>query len=264
MKNILILLISLTLIFVVVSETSALEDDPITITILYDNYIFSEGTKADWGFSCFIKGTEKTILFDTGTSGGTLFHNINKLKVNPKEVELVAISHIHGDHTGGLFSFLGKNNKVTVYLPVSFPDAFAKRVIKSKAKVVSVDEPVEICKNVFSTGEMGTRIKEQSLILNTSKGLVVITGCAHPGIVDIVKRAKEVIDKDIYIVFGGFHLLNKSEIEVKRIINQFKDLGVIKVGATHCTGDRAIKLFKQAYGDNFIQMGVGRVIKVAE
>jgi len=127
-----------------------------------------------------------------------------------------------------------------------------------------VSKPVEICKNVFSTGEMGTQIKEQSLILNTSKGLVVITGCAHPGIVDIVRRAKEMIDKNIYLVFGGFHLMQKSEVEVKNIISQFKDLGVEKVGATHCTGERAIQLFKQAYGDDFVQMGVGRVIKISD
>lgn len=261
MKSILVLLVSLILIFTVTGKTRAYEKNSITITILYDNYIFSEGTKADWGFSCILKGTEKTILFDTGTRSDILFHNINKLKVNPKDVELVAISHNHGDHTGGLFAFLKENNEVSVYLPVSFPDGFFRRVENAGAKTVSVDKPVEICKDVFSTGEMGIRIKEQSLILNTSKGLVVITGCAHPGIVDIVKKAKEVLDDKIYLVIGGFHLRAKSENEVKNIISQFKDLGVLKVGATHCTGDNAIALFKKAYGENFVQMGVGRVIK---
>lgn len=264
MKNILILLVSLILTFTAVCKASALEDNPITITILYDNYIFSEGLQTDWGFSCIIKGTEKTILFDTGTKSHILFHNINKLSVNPKDVELVAISHIHGDHTGGLFAFLDENNKVTVYLPASFPDEFASRVKKAGAKVVPVDKPAEICKGVSLTGEMGVQIKEQSLILNTSKGLVVITGCAHPGIVGIVKRAKEVIDKNIYLVCGGFHLMNKSEDEVKEIISEFKDLGVMKVGASHCTGDRAIELFKEAYKENFVQMGVGKVIRISD
>lgn len=264
MKNILILFVSLILTFSTIHKASALEGDSITMTILYDNYIFSEGLKTDWGFSCIIKGTEKTILFDTGTNSDILFHNINKLKVNPKDVELVAISHIHGDHTGGLFAFLDENNKVTVYLPASFPDEFVSRVEKAGAKVVPVDKPVEICKGVSLTGEMGVQIKEQSLILKTSKGLVVITGCAHPGIVDIVKRAKEVVDKKIYLVCGGFHLMNKSEDEVKEIISEFKDLGVIKVGASHCTGDRAIELFKEAYKENFVQMGVGKIIRISD
>lgn len=264
MKNILILAFSLLFTFTAVCKVSALEDTPITITILYDNYIFSKGLQADWGFSCIIKGTEKTILFDTGTKSHILFHNINKLNVNPKDVELVAISHIHGDHTGGLFAFLDENNKVTVYLPASFPDEFVSRVEKAGANVVPVDKPAEICKDVSLTGEMGVQIKEQSLILNTSKGLVVITGCAHPGIVGIVKRAKEVVDKKIYLVCGGFHLLSKSEDEVKEIISEFKDLGVMKVGATHCTGDKAIELFKDAYKENFVQMGVGKVIEISD
>jgi len=264
MKNILILAFSLLFTFTAVCKVSALEDTPITITVLYDNYIFSEGLKTDWGFSCIIKGTEKVILFDTGTKSDILFHNINKLNVNPKDVELIAISHIHGDHTGGLSALLEKNNKVIVYLPVSFPDEFVSKVEKAGAKAITVDKSVEICKGVSLTGEMGVQIKEQSLVLNTSKGLVVITGCAHPGIVDIVKRAKEVVDKKIYLVCGGFHLLSKSEDEVKQIISQFKDLGVIKVGASHCTGDRAIELFKQAYKENFVRMGVGKVIRIPD
>ena len=260
MKNLLALLFSLILVSAVVTNPPALEGKQIEITILYDNYPFSEGLKTDWGFSCIIKGTEKTILFDTGTQGDIFLENIGKLEVNLKDVEIVAISHNHGDHTGGLNSFLGVNNRVTVYLPVSFPQQFFKNVEQKGAKTISVDKPVEICKDVFSTGELGVQIKEQALILNTKKGLIVITGCAHPGILNIVKRAKEVVNEKIYLVFGGFHLLRKSDDEVKEIINQFRELGVMKVGATHCTGDGAIRLFKEAYGGDFIRMGVGKKI----
>lgn len=242
----------------------SLEGDAVTITILYDNYPFKEGLKTDWGFSCIIEGTEKTILFDTGTKSDILFHNIELLKVNTAGVELVALSHIHGDHTGGLSAFLEENNKVTVYVPNSFPDAFKKGVKDSGAEVVSVSEPVEICSGVHLTGEIMGPVNEQALILDTNKGLVVITGCAHPGIAGIVRRAKEVVKKDVRLVFGGFHLMNKSDAELKTIIGQFKDMGVQKVGATHCTGDRAIELFKQAYGENFIQMGVGKVIQIKD
>lgn len=264
MKNGIALFICLVLIFSVAEKASAYEADKIKITFLYDNYLFSEGTQTDWGFSCIIKGTEKTILLDTGTKSDILFHNINFLKVNPEDVELVVISHDHGDHTGGLFSFLNKNNKVSVYFPTSFFDRYAERVKEKGAKAVRIDKPVEICKDVFLTGEMGEQIKEQSLILDTNKGLVVITGCAHPGIVSIVKRAKEILDKEIYLVLGGFHLLRKSEAEVKEIIKDFRALGVLKVGASHCTGDRAIELFKEEYGKNFVRLGTGRVIEIQD
>jgi len=264
MKKIFILSLSFLLIFTVLGKMSSLHANPITITILYDNYLFSEGTKTDWGFSCIIEGIKKTILFDTGAKSEIFFFNLNKLNVDPKKVEFVVISHNHGDHTGGLFSFLNENNEVSVYLPQSFPDSFVKRVEDAKAKVVSVDKPVEICKDVYLTGEMGIQIKEQSLILNTNRGLVVITGCAHPGIVNIVRRAKEVLDKDIYLVFGGFHLLRLPDNSIKEIIEQFKEMGVLKVGATHCTGDRAVELFKEAYGENYVKMGVGRVISISD
>jgi len=260
MKNIIILSV---LTFMLIDKVQAQEKNQITITILYDNYLFSEGLKTDWGFSCIVKGTEKTILFDTGTNSDILFYNINKLNVNPEDVELVALSHNHTDHTGGLLSFLGKNNKVSVYIPASFPESFVRKVKETKAEVIPVEKPVEICKDVFLTGEIGTQIIEQSLILNTSKGLIVITGCAHPGIVDIIKRAKEILNKKVYLAFGGFHLGSKSEREVENIISDFRDLEVINAGPTHCTGDKAIELFKKEYGENFVQMGVGKVLQIS-
>ncbi len=264
MKLISALFICFFLIFISVGNMHPLESSEITITILYDNYPYGQGLKTDWGFSCIIEGMEKTILFDTGTRSDILFHNIKTLGVNPKNVDLIALSHEHGDHTGGLSEFLKENREVTVYMPASFPGVFKKEVENSGAKVVSVDEPLEICNKVYLTGEMVGPANEQALILDTDKGLIVITGCAHPGVVGMVKRAKEVVKKDIHLVFGGFHLVNKSEAALQEIIDQFKEMGVQKVGATHCTGDRAIEMFKQAYKKDFIPMGVGKVIHIKD
>ena len=239
-------------------------ETPVKFTILYDNYVFEEGTDANWGFSCLIEGTEKTILFDTGTRSDILFHNIELLDVDMSKVEQVVISHDHGDHTGGLAAFLSRNHDVSVYLPISFPPGFFESVRQDKARTVSVDDPVEICSNVFLTGEMGIQIPEQSLIVNTSRGLVIVTGCSHQGIVNILKRAKEMLDRPIHLVFGGFHLLQHSEEDVEAIIQEFKKMGVEKCGATHCTGDRAIALFKDAFGENYVRMGTGRVVEIGQ
>ncbi len=232
------------------------------VTILYNNYVFTEGLQSDWGFSCLLEGTEKTILFDTGARGDLLFENIEKLKVNPKDVELVVISHNHGDHTGGLLTFLEKNSNVTVYLPPSCPDSFVQQVEGTGAKVVIPNAPLEICKGVHLTGPMGKEIIEQSMIVDTDEGSVVITGCSHPGIVDIVRKSKTILPKDIHLVFGGFHLLRKPEAEIEQIISEFRKLGVKKAGPTHCTGDQMIQTFKNAYGDGFLQMGVGRTLEI--
>jgi 7,8-dihydropterin-6-yl-methyl-4-(beta-D-ribofuranosyl)aminobenzene 5'-phosphate synthase len=109
---------------------------------------------------------------------------------------------------------------------------------------------------------MGEEVKEQSLVIDSPRGLIVVTGCSHPGIVSILRRAKEILDKPIYLVFGGFHLAQKSEAEMREIIAAFKELKVEKCGATHCTGDRSIAMFKKAFGENFVSMGTGRIMEV--
>jgi 7,8-dihydropterin-6-yl-methyl-4-(beta-D-ribofuranosyl)aminobenzene 5'-phosphate synthase len=235
---------------------------PLKFTILYDNYLHLEGTKPDWGFSCLIEGAEKTILFDTGTRPDILLHNVDRLGVDLKKVEQIVISHDHHDHIGGLPAVLEQNHEVSVYLPVSFAYEIVRSVETTRAEVVSVDEPVEICPNVYSTGEMGVEIKEQSLIINTDRGLVIVTGCSHQGIVEILRRAKELFDRPIHLVFGGFHLGGKEDAELEEIIRHFKEIGVERCGGTHCTGDRAIELFKKAYGESYVPMGTGRILEI--
>ena len=239
-------------------------DTPLKFTILYDNYLHKQGTKPDWGFSCLIEGTEKVILFDTGTQPDILLHNVDHLGVDLKKVEQIVISHDHYDHIGGLPKVLDKNPNVSVYMPVSFSYEIVRSVEAKKAKVVSVDEPIEICPNVYSTGEMGVQIKEQSLILNTKRGLIIVTGCSHQGIVNILKRAKKLFDRPIYLVFGGFHLGGTPDAKVEEIIRNFKEIGVEKCGATHCTGDRPIELFRKAFGDNYVPMGTGKILEIKQ
>jgi 7,8-dihydropterin-6-yl-methyl-4-(beta-D-ribofuranosyl)aminobenzene 5'-phosphate synthase len=248
----------------VCSSNNENESGEIKLTILYDNYIAAEGTKTDWGFSCLIEGTEKTILFDTGTKSDILLHNIKKLNVDIGKIEQIVLSHEHGDHTGGLFSILEKKSDAPVYIPASFSDAFVNKVKNAGATAIRVDMPMKLCENVHLTGEVKGPANEHAVIIDTSKGLVVITGCAHPGIARIVKKARDQLEKDVYFVLGGFHLMDKSENQINDIIQQFKAAGVIKCGATHCTGDEQIKMFSKAYGKNYVEMGVGRIITLPE
>ena len=229
----------------------------VVLTVLYDNYASVSGAKTQNGFSCLIEGIPHTTLFDTGTKPEILFHNIDLLKVDIKEIEWVFLSHSHGDHTGGLMSLLKRHPKVTVFFPESFPYGFVKRIERRKAQIQDIRKPGELSAGVFHTGQMGRQIKEMGMILDTAKGSVLITGCAHPGVVEMIKRAKKVVKKKVYLVLGGFHLLKKSETEIEEVIAEFKKLGVQKVAPTHCTGDKAIELFKKAYGENFVSAGVG-------
>jgi 7,8-dihydropterin-6-yl-methyl-4-(beta-D-ribofuranosyl)aminobenzene 5'-phosphate synthase len=234
----------------------------LKITILYDNYIFTEGTKADWGFACLVEGPEKTILFDTGMKPEVLKENIEKLNIDLSKIDLVVISHNHMDHLGGLPAVYEKKSPVEVLLPASLPKEAIEGFKESKAKFSVVEKPIIICNGVLLTGVIGQGIPEQALVINTSKGFVVITGCAHPGIVEIIKRAVELTSGDMYLVLGGFHLLQNTDEQVKQIIAEMKALGVKNCSASHCTGDKAIAVFKESFGENYIPLGVGKIITI--
>ncbi len=232
----------------------------IEITVIYDNYLFKPGLKTSWGFSCVVKGTEKMILFDTGGNSSVLLSNMEKLEIDPKRIDLVVLSHIHGDHVGGLDDFLEQNAEVDVYLPQAFPRNFKEKVRNYGAKIFEVQENTKICENTYSTGVLGMGIKEQTLIVRTEQGIIVITGCAHPGIVNIVKKAKDLLKEDVLLVMGGFHLMGQSQGSIEKIISQFRNLGVHFVGPCHCSGDTTRQLFQREYDENYINIGVGKVI----
>ena len=229
------------------------------LIIVYDNNPFDNQLRTAWGFSCLIRLAQETILFDTGGDSSTLLHNMRQLQIDPGEVDAVVLSHIHGDHVGGLGGFLEKNNAVTVYLPQSFPHSFKDEVKSLGAKVEEVYEARELFLGVHTTGELGNGIKEQSLIVTTSKGLVIITGCAHPGVVNIIRIARDIVPDDrVYLAIGGFHLSGASSTQIESIIKEFSHLSVEKVAPCHCSGDETRRLFKERYGEGYIESGVGK------
>jgi 7,8-dihydropterin-6-yl-methyl-4-(beta-D-ribofuranosyl)aminobenzene 5'-phosphate synthase len=237
------------------------ETQPITLTIVYDNNALDARLKTAWGFACLVETGEMTLLFDTGGDGPTLLGNMAALGIDPRRIDVVVLSHNHADHTGGLEALLDMDSHKIVYAPRSFPADFKLRV-SQRANVIEVSEPAMIANHIRTTGEMGAAIIEQSLLIETDKGLIVLTGCAHPGIVEIVQQAKTY--GNVYLAMGGFHLKDKSADQVEAIIAEIKQLGVRQVAPSHCTGDSAIQQFKQAFGAEFIPAGVGAVMHAAQ
>jgi 7,8-dihydropterin-6-yl-methyl-4-(beta-D-ribofuranosyl)aminobenzene 5'-phosphate synthase len=239
-----------------------MESKTLTLTIVYDNNAYDPHLRTAWGFSCLIEYQGQAVLFDTGGDSLTLLANMATLDIDPVQIEAVVLSHVHGDHTGGLSGLLPMaDDDLTVFVPQSFPARF-KDAVRARVQLVEVDGPREIGEGMYTTGEMGAGIIEQSLMVETAEGLVVITGCAHPGIVEIVRQAKTLSDDEVYLVLGGFHLGGKSRKQIEGILSEFRRLGVRKVAPCHCTGEQALRMFRQEYGEDFIQAGVGKVVRV--
>ena len=149
-------------------------------------------------------------------------------------------------------------------MPASFPDEIKKTVEEKKSRTVEIKDFSKIDDFVWLTGEMGSQIIEQSIIIETEGGLVILTGCAHPGIEEIVKKSRAEIGNNVLLVIGGFHLLRTGKNATESIASEFKDQNIKYASPTHCSGDGTIKIFKETFGDHYIQAGAGKVIHTAD
>jgi 7,8-dihydropterin-6-yl-methyl-4-(beta-D-ribofuranosyl)aminobenzene 5'-phosphate synthase len=211
------------------------------LTVVYDNEVKREGLWRGYGFSCFVEAENgPSILFDTGGDSATLLHNMEELNIDPKAIGIVVISHLHGDHTGGLPGILEINETTDLYLPGSFGR------LRLGGRVITVKGAIQICENVFSTGELGGI--EQSLALKTDEGIFVVTGCSHPGVPSILKAASE-FGKP-YGILGGFHGFR-----------EFKALESLSlIYPCHCTAYK--REIRELYPDRAVECGAGLAVEL--
>jgi len=210
------------------------------LLVVYDNNA-KPGFESGWGFSCLIepdnkkdtnKNSNKKILFDTGDNPDKLLFNLKKLEINPKDIDILIISHEHWDHTGGLKGILRVNPKIKVIMPNAF------------------SEPTEVEEGlgIYTTGPLLNSVVEQSLVVKTSKGNLVITGCAHPGLKKILQAASKL--GNIYGILGGFHGFSDYEV--------LKNIELI--APCHCT--QHIREIKKHFPENYKELMAGSVIEV--
>lgn len=233
------------------------EKPEVTLISVFDNYSVNSELKTSWGFASVIKTPSENILFDTGGDADILLFNMKKMNIDPKSINKVFISHEHGDHIDGLAGFLEKNNKVTVYIPASFSGSVKNMIHTKGAEYIEISEAAKINGSMYSTGELPGPSIEQSLIIDSKKGIIVMTGCAHPGIIKIVEKAKKLMEsEEIYLVVGGFH---RPPVFVAK---NLRELGVKKAAPSHCTGDNVKQAFAEEYKENFIEYGVGKTVEI--
>jgi 7,8-dihydropterin-6-yl-methyl-4-(beta-D-ribofuranosyl)aminobenzene 5'-phosphate synthase len=215
--------------------------EKMRVTIIYDNDVMEQGLEGDWGFSCLIEiQNVPQILFDTGASGSILLHNMRRLGLDPSAIGIIVISHAHWDHIGGLSDILEANKEAEIYVPASVRAEIPGR------KMTTVRGSIQICENVLTTGELGGI--EQSLALDTGKGMLVVVGCSHPGVGEIIDAASRL--GKVYGIVGGFHGFR-----------DFKRLnGLSLICPCHCT---AYKLeIRGLFPEQCVECGAGLVLEL--
>jgi len=267
------------------------------ITILYDAFSDSKELTKDWGFSALVEHDGKRILFDTGNNEAIFEHNVKALGVDLTKLDFVVISHRHTDHSTGLKYVLKINPAVNVYAPKegfgqfggSLPSAFLRPVPELSEKMryfdgnypgnlftgelyergnfKLVDALTEVAPGIFLISTVsktpGTlELRELSLAVKQPGGLMLMVGCSHPGIEEILQAAAA-IDARFHILFGGLHLVTTPEDQIDLLVANLKNNWKLeKIAPGHCTGEPAFLRLQKTYGENYYYAGAGTRLDV--
>lgn len=266
-------------------------------TVLVDN-IAANGLAGEWGLSIYIEYRDKRILLDTGASD-LFLKNAGKMGLSIEDVDYAVLSHAHYDHSNGMKAFFENNEKAIFYLQEGTAENcyFKKWIFRKyiglprniltnyQDRMEYASGDYEICKGVYliphktqGLTQLGKREQmyqkktdgwypdnfshEQSLVLETDKGMVIFNSCSHGGAANIIREVAETFpDQTVYGLIGGFHLYNKTEDEIRALAGKIKDTGIAYVCTGHCTKDKAYGILKEELGDKLYQLHVGLVME---
>jgi 7,8-dihydropterin-6-yl-methyl-4-(beta-D-ribofuranosyl)aminobenzene 5'-phosphate synthase len=284
-----------SLIWIAAPARAAAAEPASQITVLYDAFGADPSMTKDWGFSALVEIAGKRILFDTGNDADIFAANVKAKGVDLKTLDFVVLSHRHSDHMAGLNYVLSVNPTVKIYAPKegfgiygsSLPSSFYRKeetlppemryfggvppqIMKfgtawPGANFELIDKTTEIAPGMtliaLVSEAPGTKeLKELSLAVNTSEGMVLVVGCSHPGIERIVEAAAAINPK-IHLISGGFHLVVAPDDVIAKAVAALKDtFKVESVAPGHCTGEPMFAALKKAFGDRYLYAGLGTTL----
>ena len=268
------------------------------LTVVVDN-ISNKGILGEWGLSIYVEYSDKKILLDAGASN-LFLDNMKSLGIDVSDIDFASLSHAHYDHANGFPAFLDNNTKAKLFLRGSTAvDCYKKVFIFHKYigipknlmkdysdRIQIVSDDYKVMDGVYliphkteNLVEIGRREKmfrktsygwrpddfshEQSMVLETEKGLLIMNSCSYGGAANIINEVKKTFpDKKVYGIIGGFHLFNKTDEEVRSFAEKVKETGVEYICTGHCTKDRAYVILREELGDMVEQMKVGYQIEI--
>lgn len=267
------------------------------LTVLYDAFGRDPRLQKDWGYAAFVEVGGKRILFDTGNNADVLAKNAAAKGVDLSRLDFVVMSHRHGDHMGGMSHLLSVNPKVRIYAPkegfgvygADLPSSFYRKdetlpaeqryydgappeVMRfgsawPHASITLIDKTMAIAPGIhlvsLVSDKPGTlELRELSLGIETPEGMVIVVGCSHPGIDNIVKAATAIQPK-IQLIAGGFHLVVAKDPDIEAVIATLRDsYKVAYVAPGHCTGEPTFAALRRAFGDRYVYAGLGSTISL--
>jgi 7,8-dihydropterin-6-yl-methyl-4-(beta-D-ribofuranosyl)aminobenzene 5'-phosphate synthase len=276
----------------------------LKITTLSENTAAGPGCTAEWGLSIFIQTDDMNLMLDTGAGLATL-RNAEKAELPLKTVKKIVLSHAHADHSGGIRDVLQRTSRPEVIAhpavwvpkykkmekdpaPVYNGIPFAREELEKYADFTLSKDPVRITDTILTTGEVERQTefetiepyffrKEQdrlvpddfpddrALIFKTDKGLVIVSGCAHRGIVNTILHARKITGENrVHTVIGGTHLYPKKDVQIEQTVRALNELGVEHIGVSHCTGLTAAMQLRQSFGDRFFLNNAGNQMTIEE
>ncbi|HGJ66004.1 TPA: MBL fold metallo-hydrolase [bacterium] len=256
---------------------------------------------AEHGLSFLIETENESLIFDTG-QGNALLHNISKMNIDLMKVNKIILSHGHYDHTGGLDKAISVFMDIAIYgHPDIFTKKYSRSKDRQRYIGIPFDKdyyremgikwrldstPIQINEQIKTTGEIKRQtdyenisdnlcvinngiydidplLDDLSLIVNTSKGISVILGCCHSGIINTLMQVKAMTnDAPIYAIIGGIHLIGASDERISRTIDALTKFDIQKMALCHCTGFKAMARLYSAFGDRLIINNVGMEIEL--
>jgi 7,8-dihydropterin-6-yl-methyl-4-(beta-D-ribofuranosyl)aminobenzene 5'-phosphate synthase len=265
------------------------------ITVLYDAFGKDAAMTKDWGYAALVEINGKRILFDTGDNPEILAANIKAKGVDLTRLDFVVMSHRHGDHMGGLTYLLSVNPKVKIYAPkenfgvygFDLPSKFYRKAESLPpemryyggappeimhfgtafpgANIQLIDKTTEVAPGItliaLVSDAPGTKeLKELSLAIDRPEGVVLVVGCAHPGLEAIVAEAAK-INPRIHFITGGFHLVVAPDPVIEKVATALHDTYKVDyVAPGHCTGEPTFAALQTAFGDHYLYAGLGTTL----